>query len=113
MIREDDFKAWLEAGGPKTKKALRKRIQILRTIERNLAKLGMPYDGLDRAWQVDRFKALDKRLQKMREDADAGGQDYRILMPFSEFPRNALSNWKSLLRRYGKFLAGHPPNVDY
>ena len=69
----------------------------------------MPFSDLDAAWEADRFESLRKRLRRIREDARDGGQDYRILMPDSENPHNRLSNWRSWLGQYGRFLAGDPP----
>ena len=81
----------------------------IRTIERNLEELGVPFRDLDEAWEADRFASLSERLRRMRIDARDGGQDYRILMPDSENPHNRLSNWGSWLGQYGRFLAGEPP----
>ena len=69
----------------------------------------MPFRDLDEAWEADRFESLRERLRRMREDARDGGQDYRNLMPDSENPHNRLSNWRSWLGQYGRFLAGEPP----
>ena len=59
--------------------------------------------------KADRFESLRGRLRGMREDARDGGQDYRILMPDSKNPHNRLSNWRSWLGQYGRFLDGEPP----
>lgn len=109
MSKEGDFKAWLEQGGAQTDAGRNSRAYAIRTIERNLAALGLPYQDLDDAWEADRFDALRERLRKMREDARSGGQDYRILMPDSDNPHNRLANWGSWLGQYGRFLAGDPP----
>lgn len=111
MQRAKEFKAWLEQGGAQTESGRNSRAYAIRTIEKNLAALGMPYRDLDEAWQADGFEALRERLQKMREDAVAGGQNYRILMPASDNPRNRLSNWGSWLGQYGRFLAGDRPGA--
>jgi 5-methylcytosine-specific restriction protein B len=111
MTKETDFKTWLEEGAAQTEAGRNSRAYAVRTIERNLAALGMPYRDLDEAWGADRFDALRERLRKMREDARGGGQDYRLLMPDSENPHNRLSNWGSWLGQYGRFLAGDPPGA--
>ena len=111
MADELEFKAWLERGGAQTEAGRNSRAYAIRTIERSLAALGMPYQNLDEAWESDRFETLRERLRKMREDARNGGQDYRILMPDSENPHNRLSNWGSWLGQYGRFLAGDPPGA--
>ena len=111
MTNDSDFKTWLEQGGAQTEKGRNSRAYAVRTIERNLGALGMPYQDLDEAWKADRFETLRERLRKMREDARAGGQDYRILMPDSDKPHNRLSSWGSWLGQYGRFLAGDPPGA--
>jgi len=111
MTKGHEFKIWLEQGGAQTEAGRNSRAYAIRTIERNLAALGMPYQDLEEAWEADRFEALRERLRKMREDARDGGQDYRILMPDSENPHNRLSNWGSWLGQYGRFLAGDPPGA--
>ena len=110
MMQESDFKTWLAQGAARTEAGRNSRAYAIRTIERNLAALGMPYPDLGAAWEADGFEALHERLRKMRQDARAGGRDYRILMPDSENPHNRLANWGSWLRLYGRFLAGDPPS---
>lgn len=109
MSKEIDYKAWLQQGGAQTDAGCNSRAYAIRTIERNLAALGMPFKDLDEAWESDRFGALRARLKQMRDDARGGGQDYRLLMPDSENPHNRLTNWGSWLGQYGRFLAGEPP----
>ena len=109
MKKENDFKAWLEQGGAQTVAGRNSRSFAIRTIERKLEELGMPFRDLDAAWEADGFESLRERLRQMREDARDGGQDYRILMPDSERPHKRLSNWGSWLGQYGRFLAGEPP----
>jgi DNA polymerase III delta prime subunit len=111
MTKEREFKTWLEQGGAQTEAGRNSRAYAIRTIERNIAALGMPYQDLNEAWEADRFEALRERIRKMREDARAGGQDHRILMPDSDTPHNRLSNWGSWLGQYGRFLAGDPPGA--
>ena len=112
MKRESNFKKWLERGGARTVEGRRTRAHAVRTIERNLNELGMPFRDLEEAWKADRFESLSQRLRRMREDARDGGQDYRILMPNSENPLGRLSNWRSWLQQYGRFLADEPPGRD-
>ncbi|MDW3098852.1 MAG: AAA family ATPase [Alphaproteobacteria bacterium] len=111
MTKELEFKAWLEQGGAQAEKGRSSRAYAIRTIERNLAALGMPYQDLDEAWEADRFEMLRARLGEIRLDARDGGQEYRILMPESENPLNRLSTWGSWLGQYGRFLAGDPPGA--
>ena len=111
MTKESEFKSWLEQGGAQTVAGRNSRAFAIRTIGRKLEELGMPFRDLDAAWEADRFESLRERLRTMREDARDGGQDYRILMPDSENPHNRLSNWRSWLGQYGRFLAGEPPGA--
>ena len=108
MTKESAFKTWLGQGGVQTTSG-RTRASAIRTIERKLQELEMPFRDLDEAWEADRFESLRERLRRMREDARDGGQDYRILMPESENPLKRLSSWRSWLGQYGRFLAGEPP----
>ena len=109
MARENEFKAWLEQGGASAVAGRNTRAFAVRTIERKLDELGMPFRDLDEAWEADRFESLSERLRRIREDASNGGQDYRILMPDSENPLKRLSSWRSWLAQYGRFLGGEPP----
>ena len=110
-MNDNEFKAWLEKGGAQTEAGRNSRTYAVRTIERNLAALGMPYENLEEAWKADQFSGLRERLKAMRNDARSGGEDYRILMPDSEKPHNRLSNWSSWLAQYGRFIAGEPPGA--
>lgn len=58
MTKEQEFNAWLERGGAQTEAGRNSRTYAVRTIERNLAALGMPYRDLEEAWEADRFKSL-------------------------------------------------------
>ena len=109
MTQESAFKSWLERGGAQTVAGRNSRAFAIRTIERKLEELGMPFRDLDQAWEADRFESLRERLRSMREDARDEGRDYRILMPDSENPHKRLSNWSSWLGQYGRFLDGEPP----
>ena len=80
----NEFNTWLEQGGAQSKQARASRIYAVRTIESNLALLGMPYNSLEEAWKADRFAGLKDRLKTMRDNIGTGGEDYRILMPKSE-----------------------------
>ena len=69
----------------------------------------MDFADLESAWREDRFVSLLERLSQMRNDAQTGGQDYRILMPKSEQPIGRLANVRNFVARYGRFLDGEPP----
>ncbi len=109
MNNEGAFKSWLEQNGAQTEQARNVRTYAVRTIERNLAALGLPYNDLEEAFQADKFVALRARLKQMRADARSGGQDYRILMPDSVKPMGRLASWGRWLGQYGRFLGGEAP----
>lgn len=107
-MREEAFKAWLEAGGAKTENGRNTRVYAVRNIENNLTALGSAHENLDGAWQADRFEYLRQRLKELQDDFAAGGTEFRILMPQSNNPSNRLVNWRSWLGQYGHFLSGEP-----
>jgi hypothetical protein len=111
-MQENEFRAWLEAGGAQTEAGRNSRVQAVKTIERKLAALGSTSETLDEAWASDGFEQLRSRIRDMRQDAKSGGEDYRILMPDSQKPLNRLSNWNSWLAQYGRFLSGEAPIGD-
>ena len=110
-IRVDEYKRWLEQGGVQ-KDGQNTRAGAIKKIEEKLSALGLPYQDLDEAWAVDKFEALNKCLKEVHEDYRAGGQEYRILMPASIKPDNRLRNWRSWLKKYGRFLAGDPRSTQ-
>lgn len=107
-MREDEFKAWLEAGGASSEAGRNTRSYAVRTIENSLAALGSPHPDLDGAWKADHFEQLRERLKELRDNFATGGTDYRILMPQANNPANRLSSWRSWLGQYGQFLSGEP-----
>lgn len=111
-MREAEFRAWLEAGSAKTQAGRNSRVHAVKTIEKNLIPLGSPHRDLAVAYVADGFAQLRERIRNMRQDARAGGNDYRILMPESEKPLNRLSNWNSWLAQYGRFLGGKASAAD-
>ncbi|MBN8500437.1 MAG: AAA family ATPase, partial [Sphingomonadales bacterium] len=112
MWRESEFREWLEARGAKTQAGRNSRVHAVKTIEKNLAALGSTHSDLAAAHHADGFSQLRERIRTMRQDAKAGGNDYRILMPDSEKPLNRLSNWNSWLAQYGRFLSGEASSAD-
>lgn len=108
-MREEEFKAWLQARGARSEAGRNTRAYAVRTIENNIAALGSPHPDLDQAWNADRFEQLRHRLKELREELAAGGVNYRVLMPQSENPEKRLSSWRSWLAQYGQFLSGGPP----
>lgn len=106
MMQEEAFRAWLLSGVAKSEKGLATRLHAVRKIENELAALGFDWPHLDAAFAADGLAALRERLKAMQDDAKAGGQDYRILMPESDNPLNRLSSWRSWLNQYARFLSG-------
>lgn len=111
-MRDAEFKAWLEAGGAKTVSGRNTRVHAVRTIENNMAQMGAPHSDLEAAWRVDRFEQLRRKLKELKEDAAAGGTEFRVLMPQSDKPERRLSNWRSWLGQYGQFLGGERGDRD-
>lgn len=111
-MHEDEFDGWLKWRGATSDGAIRTRIFAVRKIEENLNSLGSPHASLDDAFQADGFRKLRDRLKEIREDAQKGGQEFRILMPDSENPLNRLAKWSSWLGQYGQFLANRNAPED-
>jgi 5-methylcytosine-specific restriction protein B len=112
-LQDEAFKLWLQQRGAESENGRRTRVHAVRTIENNLAKLGSPHADLEAAWKADRFEQLRRRLKELREDFEAGGNEFRALMPQAEQPGGRLSNWRSWLAQYGQFLAGEPQSDKY
>lgn len=101
---EKAFENYLNWKGATAKAAQETRIRAVGKIEENLAALGFPYADLDAAFAVDGFAALRARMRAIRADAEAGGEDFRILMPQSKKPDNRLANFSNWLADYGRAL---------
>lgn len=67
-MNDNELKAWLEQGGAQTEAGRNSRTYAVRTIERNLAAFGMPYENLEEAWKADQFAELWERLRAMRDE---------------------------------------------
>ncbi|MBO6525642.1 AAA family ATPase [Erythrobacter sp.] len=106
-MRENEFQDWLRWRGATSDGAIKTRTFAVRKIEENLASFGSSNTSLEEEYEGDGFASLRERLKEIREDAQSGGQDYRVLMPDSENPHNRLVQWRSWLGQYGQFLADH------
>jgi hypothetical protein len=73
-------KAWLASGGS-TENAQNTRAYAVRKIEQQLNALGFSPPDLEAAYAEDGFAAIRAKLGAMRQDAKAGGEEFRILMP--------------------------------
>lgn len=105
IMHEDEFQGWLRWRGATSDGAIKTRTFAVRKIEENLAFLGSSNTSLEEEYERDGFASLRERLKEIREDAQSGGQDYRVLMPDSENPHNRLVQWRSWIGQYGQFLA--------
>lgn len=105
-MKDQEFREWLEANGANSAAGRNSRVHAVKTIEAKLGELGFAQPDLEAAWAEDRFAALREEMVALRKDYDEGGTRFRILMPESERPRNRLSNWRSWLAQYGRFLGG-------
>ena len=86
MKMEDEFKKWLEWYGIKPD-SRNTRFHAVRTVDRNLKAIGLPYTALQTAWKVKGgIQNVRKRLQEIRKDARGGGKKFEILMSDSIFP---------------------------
>lgn len=105
-MREQDFREWLESNGAQSPNGRNSRVHAVRTIEKQLGALGFAYADLDEAWATDRFDDVRQAIADLRRDFLGGGSRFKLLMPEAQQPRNRLSNWRSWLGQYGRFLAG-------
>ncbi|BBQ82805.1 MULTISPECIES: AAA family ATPase [Enterobacteriaceae] len=109
---EIEYREWLEARGAQALSARNTRVYAIKTIEKNLAALGSPYNDLNEAYKADGFAQLRERIKQIRNNAKNGGYEYRILMPESKNPLNRLVSWNSWLGQYGRFLSGDISQTD-
>lgn len=109
---EAEFRNWLEARGAKSQGARNSRVYAVRTIEKNLARLGSPHPDLAAAYAADGFAQLSERIKEIRSNVQSGSKDYQILMPDSVNPLNRLTSWNGWLAQYGRFLGGNNSQAD-
>ena len=108
------FREYLKWNGANSDAGRNSRVHAVRKIESSLKGLGFDLADLDEAYRADGFKALRAAVKALRTDALAGGQQYRVLMPESENPKNRLASWNSWLAQYGRFLESRDkgPELD-
>ncbi len=102
-MKKDDFQHWLSSRGV-GEKSQRTRIFAISKIESVMATLGSPFANLDDAFDDDGFAQLIDEIRALRKDAEAGGEQFRVLMPGSSNPTNRLVNSGKWLNQYGNFL---------
>ncbi|WP_292083490.1 MULTISPECIES: AAA family ATPase [unclassified Brevundimonas] len=82
------------------------RIGYLRTIEKHLAGLGLPFADLDAAFDADGLASAIEAVRGLMTDYKAGGTDYRLLFPQSVNPGNRLANLPTFLKHYRDYRSG-------
>lgn len=82
------------------------RINYLKTIEKNLAGLGLPFADLDAAFEADRLASVTEAIRGLIADHKAGGTGYLLLFPRSENPGNRLANLPTFLKHYRDYRSG-------
>jgi 5-methylcytosine-specific restriction protein B len=82
------------------------RINYLKTIEKNLKGLGLPFADLDAAFEADRLASVTEAIRGLIADHKAGGTAYLLLFPRSENPGNRLANLPTFLKHYRDYRSG-------
>lgn len=99
------FRGYLNWKGATAKDAQDTRIQAVRKIEANLQGLNFDYADLDEAYEAQGFQDLREQLTRLRADALAGGEEFRLLLPESKKPQRRLADMRNWLADYGRCLA--------
>ena len=99
------FRQWLEARGL-TPKGINTRVSAVRQVEQKLEALGSAARDLDRAYDNDQLQNVRELIGDLRQDALAGGDRFRILMPDSIKPYGRLQNVRSWVGQYAQFRSG-------
>lgn len=109
-MKREDFRAWLD---PKHKEsAVNTGVATISRLEKKLAELGLPYTDLDTALEAGGLEQVRLALEAVRQDAHAGGERFRILMPDATDPVPRLNGFLYWLRRYASFRKGEPVDAD-
>lgn len=82
------------------------RINYLKTIEKNLSGLGLPFADLDEAFEADSLASVTEAVRGLIVDHKANGTAYRLLFPQSENPGNRLANLPTFLKYYRDYRSG-------
>jgi 5-methylcytosine-specific restriction protein B len=104
-LNEEGFKQWLGTQSF-TEKSIATRLGAVRRTERALPELGISQPDLDAAFDYDSMESVRAALQKLKLNAEQGGQDYRIILPDSETPIPRLENFIAWLGNYRDFKNG-------
>lgn len=82
------------------------RIGYLKTIEKNLAGLGLPFADLDAAFDADALETVIEAMRGLMADHKAGGTAYRVIFPQAVNPKNRLANLPTFLKHYRDYRSG-------
>lgn len=114
MMRESDFRAWLDNrlwnGKPLAKKAKENRYRRTARAERGLSGLGFAQASLDAVYAEGQWGALIARLTQLKDDPDADPTAVRSVVPQADDPKSQLTTMIAALKQYGYFLEGLDPN---
>lgn len=98
-MNEAGFREMLLARG-NTPTGVETRISYLKTIEKNLSGLRLPFVDLDEAFETDRLTSVVDAVRGLIADQKEGGTAYRLIFPQSVNPRNRLRNLPTFLKHY-------------
>jgi hypothetical protein len=104
-VNEEGFKKWLQARDL-AQNSISTRMAAVRGIENVLPELGVLQDDLDAAYEHDSLESARAALQKLKVDAEHGGENYRVLLPDSDSPVSRLENYIAWLGNYRSFKDG-------
>lgn len=102
---EVGFKQMLLARG-NAPTGIETRISYLKTIEKHLGGLGLPFADLDAAFEADKLASVTEAMRGLIADHKAGGTAYLLLFPRSENPGNRLANLPTFLKHYRDYRSG-------
>lgn len=104
-MNEAGFREMLLARG-NARTGVETRINYLKTIEKNLSGLGLPFTDLDEAFEADGLTSVTDAVRGLIVDHKAGGTAYRLIFPQSVNPRNRLTNLPTFLKHYRDYRWG-------
>lgn len=104
-LQEEAFRVWLKGRGVSAN-SINTRTYAVRTIEKNLSKLGWAGGDLDQLVATREVDALRDKIKEIREDSKRGGEAFRDLLPQSDKPEGRLTSWIAWLGQYEQFVRG-------
>lgn len=104
-MRTDAFRDWLKArrwnGEPLT--SVSSRLSKARRFERSMRELGLPYDDLDAAFDMDGMEAATALLRDLCRRAAEAGEAPALLVGDSSSPAKRMNNVAAAVRNYRQF----------